>query len=245
MKCICTNTGDEYAVKIVRSNQDVDSEIDALRLCRDHPNIVNIVDVIKDDEFTYIVTEWLAGKELFEYVQEQPLDEYEVRGIFNEILRAVSHMHRQNIAHRDLKLENIKFTGENTSKSNIKILDFGFACKIRDDDDENIGMEGACYTLDYAAPEILSHKRYTESCDLWSLGVILYALMCGEMPFRRGAHDSNSNTTERIISRIKHGQLNRNNSRYASLSDSAKDLIKRLLTVQPDKRITLSVSTSC
>lgn len=240
MKCINTNTEKEYAVKIVRSNQNVDSEIEALNVCRDHPNIVSIVDVIKDDAFTYIITEWLAGKELFAYAQEQPLNEYEVRGIFNEIIRAITHMHKQNIAHRDLKLENIKFTSENTSKSNIKVLDFGFARKIRDNDHN--GMEGACYTLDYAAPEILSHKKYTESCDLWSLGVILYALLCGELPFRRhGSHDSNVNSTERIMNRIKNGQINRQNDRWASLSDSAKDLIKRLLTVQPEKRITLQV----
>lgn len=241
MKCINNNTDKEYAVKILRKNQNVTAEIDALKLCRGHSNIVNIVEVIEDDEYIYIITEWLAGKELFKYAQEQPLNECEVRGIFKEILRAVTHMHLHNIAHRDLKLENIKFTNENTSKSNIKILDFGFACKIKDDDNE---MEGACYTLDYAAPEILSNKKYTESCDLWSLGVILYVLLCGSMPFRRHIEmdEKNQNSTEKITSRIKRGDIDLKNERWISLSDSVKDLIRRLLTTSPEKRIKLSVS---
>lgn len=242
MKCINNNTGKEYAVKILRSNQNVEAEIDALMLCIGHPNIVSIVEVIKDAAFTYIVTEWLAGKELFKYAQEQSLNESEARGIFKEILHAVSHMRSHKIAHRDLKLENIKFTSENTSKSNIKILDFGFACKLNSDNHE---MAGACYTLDYAAPEILSNKKYTESCDLWSLGVILYALLCGEMPFRQQINDKIDeivNSNEKITSRIKSGQINLQNHRWMSLSASAKDLIRRLLTKSPSKRIKLPVS---
>lgn len=241
MKCINTNTKKEYAVKILRSNQNVDAEIEALTLCRDHQNIISIVEVIKDEAFTYIVTEWVAGKELFKYAQEQPLNESDVRGIFKEIVQAVMHMHTHNIAHRDLKLENIIFTSENISKSSIKILDFGFSCKINDEGNE---MAGACYTLDYAAPEVLSNKKYNEYCDVWSLGVILYALLCGGMPFRHQSdmNDESSSSTEKIIYRIKHGQMNTKNNKWSSLSDPAKDLIRRLLTVAPEKRINLSVS---
>lgn len=240
VKCIDNNTEKEYAVKILRSNQNIDAEVEALNLCKGHPNIVSIEEVIKDDAFSYIVTEWLAGKELFEYAQEQPLNESEVRGIFKEILHAVSHMHTHKIAHRDLKLENIKFTSDNTSKSNIKILDFGFACKINNELNE---MAGACYTLDYAAPEILSNKKYTESCDLWSLGVILYALLCGEMPFRRHSDkdDDSLNSSAKITQRIKRASVNCENQRWIMLSDTAKDLIRRLLTTSANKRIKLPV----
>lgn len=241
MKCIDNNTQKEYAVKILRSNQNVDAEVEALNLCKGHPNIVSIEEVIRDDQFIYIVTEWLAGKELFTYAQEQPLTESEARGIFKEIIHAVSHMHSNKIAHRDLKLENIKFTSDNTSKSSIKILDFGFACRMKQATKE---MAGACYTLDYAAPEILSHKKYTESCDLWSLGVILYALLTGEMPFRRQSDcdDKTVNSNDKIMHRIKRGQINNQNHRWNTLSETAKDLIRRLLTTQPDKRIKPSVS---
>lgn len=245
MKCIDNNTQKEFAVKILRSNQNVDAEYEALTLCKGHPNIVSIEEIIADDQFIYIVTEWLAGNELFKYVQEQPLTESEARGIFKEIIHAVSHMHSHKIAHRDLKLENIKFTSDNTSKSSIKILDFGFACKINHDTNDQ--MTGDCYTLDYAAPEILQHKKYTESCDLWSLGVILYALLTGEMPFRRQSNcddDEIVNSREKIVHRIKRGQINVQNQRWMTLSESAKDLIRRLLQTVADKRIKPSVSHS-
>lgn len=242
MKCVDNNTQKEYAVKILRSNQNVDAEIEALNLCKDHPNIVNIEEVIQDDMFIYIVTEWLAGKELFTYAQEQqPLSESEVRGIFKEIIHAVSHIHSHKIAHRDLKLENIKFTSDNASKSNIKILDFGFACRMNHETKE---MSGACYTLDYAAPEILSNKKYTESCDLWSLGVILYALLTGEMPFRRqnDCDHETANSCEKITNRIKRGKCNFQSHRWMGLSEPAQNLIRRLLVTAPDKRIKPSVS---
>lgn len=243
MKCIDNNSAKEYAVKIVRSNQNVDTEIEALSLCRGHSNVVSIVEGIKDDAFTYIVTEWLAGKELFKYAQERALNESEVREIFLKILQAVKHLHSHNIVHRDLKLENIKFTNdENTRKSNIKILDFGFASKIHND---NNGLTGAYYTLDYAAPEILLNKKYTESCDLWSLGVILYTLLCGSMPFRRQSdldNDDSVNNSEKITKRIMNGNIDSKNKRWSLLSESVKDLIRRLLTVAPEKRIKPSVS---
>lgn len=167
MKCIKNDTGDECAVKILRSNQNVDAELNALASCTGHPNIVELRDVIKDDAFTYIITEFLSGKELLSYAQEQQLEEFYVRKIFKEIVHGITHLHSQRIAHRDLKLENIKFSTENPAKSSLKILDFGFAYKTND---KNNKMGGPCYTLDYAAPEVLLNKNYAESCDLWSLG---------------------------------------------------------------------------
>lgn len=239
MKCINKTTKQEYAVKILRLHQSFDNEIDALTEFRGHPNIVNIVEVIKDTAFTYIVTELLAGMELFEYVEKQPLGEYEARGIFKDILDAVSHMHNNNVAHRDLKLENIKFTGENVQQSKAKILDFGFACKTNDGEK----MTGTYYTLDYAAPEILCDMEYDESCDLWSLGVILYTILCGSLPFRRWTNsmedDLHLNSDHNVIKRIKTGRIDYKHERFECLSDSVKDLIQRLLTIDPEQRIQL------
>lgn len=237
MKCVNNDSQEEYAVKILRSNVNVDDEIDALYTCFDCPNIVTIVEVVRDEKFTYIVLELLAGKELFQYIQEQTLEECEVRGIFKEILNAVSYMHSQNIAHRDLKLENIKFISKNPCQSNVKLLDFGFACRT----DGDCGMNGLCYTLDYAAPEVLSNKKYTKACDLWSMGVILYTLLCGHSPFRRQneINVETPNVIDKITKRIKRSSIDEN-SKFKSLSEPAKDLIRRLLTVSTRSRITLS-----
>lgn len=229
MKCKHIKTHKTYAVKILKSSHNAKTEIDALEMCRGHSNIVELIEVITDDEYTYIVTEYLEGPELFAYVQKNPLSETEARHLFKEIVKAVQHMHSKRIVHRDLKLENILFTHESTST--LKLIDFGFATRI------SKRLDTTCYTLEYAAPEILSNKKYNEACDLWSLGAILYALLCGHTPFQRRneSHDDHD-----IRERIKRGALDTDSSAWQSLNKSAKDLIRSLLTVCPSKRMKLS-----
>lgn len=168
MKCIRNSTREECAVKILRSNQNVQAEVDALQSCSGHPNIVRFIEAITDDAFTYIITEFLTGKDLFTHIKEQPSDECNTRKIFREIVLGLMHIHSEHFVHGDLKLENIRFSAENPAQSILKILDFGFAYKMTDKINVKAGL---CYTLDYAAPEILSNEGiYTQSCDLWSLG---------------------------------------------------------------------------
>lgn len=223
------STHKTYAVKILKSSINAKTEIEALKMCSGHTNIVEFVEVIKDDKYTYIVTELLEGPELFAYVQKNPLSETEARNLFREILAAVQCMHSKRIVHRDLKLENILFTHENSST--LKLIDFGFAACIG-----NRLMDTPCYTLEYAAPEILSNKKYSEACDLWSLGVILYTLLCGHMPFQRR---NESQDDHEIRERIKRGAIDTDSSAWQSLNKSAKDLIRKLLTVCPNKRMKL------
>lgn len=229
MKCKLIKTHKTYAVKILKTIHNAKTEIEALEMCRGHSNIVELIEVIRDDEYTYIVTELLEGPELFAYVQKNPLSETEARHIFKEIVKAVQFMHSKRIVHRDLKLENILFTHENSST--LKLIDFGFATRI------SKRLDTTCYTLEYAAPEILSNKKYNEACDLWSLGVILYALLCGHTPFQRRneSHDDHD-----IRERIKRGAFDTDSSAWQSLNKSAKDLIRSLLTVCPSKRMKLS-----
>lgn len=170
MKCIKKGSGEECAVKILRSNKNVheQAEVNALQSCSGHPNIVRFIEVITDDAFTYIVTEFLAGKDLLAHIKEQPLAECNTRKIFKEIVLGVMHIHSQHFVHCDLKLENIRFSADSPAQSILKILDFGFASKTTDKIQNKAGLY---YTLDYAAPEILSNDEIcTQSCDLWSLG---------------------------------------------------------------------------
>lgn len=229
MKCMDLSTHKTYAVKILKSSINAKTEIETLKMCGGHTNIIEFVEVIKDDKYTYIVTELLEGPELFAYVQKNPLSETEARHLFKEILAAVQFMHSRRIVHRDLKLENILFTHENSST--LKLIDFGFAACIG-----NRLMDTPCYTLEYAAPEILSNKKYSEACDLWSLGVILYTLLCGHMPFQRR---NESQDDHEIRERIKRGAIDTDSSAWQSLNKSAKDLIRKLLTVCPNKRMKL------
>lgn len=229
MKCMDLSTHKTYAVKILKSSINAKTEIETLRTCSGHTNIIEFVEVIKDDKYTYIVTELLEGPELFAYVQKNPLSEIEARNLFKEILAAVQFMHSKRIVHRDLKLENIMFTHENSAT--LKLIDFGFAACIG-----NRLMDTPCYTLEYAAPEILSNKKYSEACDLWSLGVILYTLLCGHMPFQRR---NESQDDHEIRERIKRGAIDTDSSAWQSLNKSAKDLVRKLLTVCPNKRMKL------
>lgn len=233
MKCTHADTNKEYAVKILNSKQGIRSEAEALKMCHDHPHIVQLVEVMADEVYTYIVTELLKGNELSEQVQCQNFTESEVRNIFTQLVNAVKFMHTNGIIHRDLKLENIMLANDKSNSLNLKIVDFGFACR-RDSKDAGI----LCYTLEYVAPEVLSNKNVTEACDVWSLGVILYTLLCGRKPFLSEPKPRKEGNNQ-IKDRIRSGSFDRSSHKWQAISESAKDLVNRLLTVDVDKRLTI------
>lgn len=182
--------------------------------------------------------ELIEGSELLEYAQQTFFIEEDVRSVFKEIVEAVKFIHEKQIAHRDLKLENILVVsdGDDTNTGyKIKIIDFGFACNVEKD----MEMDTKCYTLDYAAPEILSGDNYTQVCDVWSMGVILYQLLCIDPPFRRTKHNGkiNLNSVEMITERILEGAIEVDTKQFKQLSNEARDLIFSLLTVDVESRI--------
>lgn len=233
MKCSNTKNNKEFAVKILNSKQSTRLEVEALKLCRKHTNIVQFVECMSDDAYTYIITEWLRGEELFKRAQEQRFTENEVKIMFSQIVDAVEYMHDKGIIHRDLKLENIMLVGNRYNPLTLKIVDFGFACK-RDSEEAAI----LCYTLDYVAPEVLCNEKIAEACDLWSLGVILYTLLCGQKPFRSDPKPRKESDNQ-IRDRIRTGSFDRNSSAWHRLSEHAKDLITRLLTVNVEERLNI------
>lgn len=233
MKCTNIRSNKDYAVKILNSKQSTRLEVDALRLCRKNSKFVQYVETISDDAYTYIVTEWLRGQELFNRALEKRFTENEVKILFSQIVDAVEHMHDKGIIHRDLKLENIMVVGTKNNPLNIKIVDFGFACRKNSAEASIL-----CYTLDYVAPEVLCNEKITEACDLWSLGVILYTLLCGKKPFRSDPKPRKEGENQ-IRDRIRTGSFDRNSAEWHRLSKPAKDLITRLLTVNVDERLNI------
>ncbi|KTF81143.1 hypothetical protein cypCar_00030315 [Cyprinus carpio] len=235
-QCTHKKTGQKYAVKIVskRMEAQTQKEIAALKLCDGHPNIVKLHEIYHDQLHTYLVLELLQGGELLERIRrKQHFSETEASCIMRRLVSAVSHMHDVGVVHRDLKPENLLFT-DDTENSEIKVIDFGFA-RLKPPDNQL--LKTPCFTLQYAAPEILKYDGYDESCDLWSLGVILYTMLSGQVPFQCHGKSLMHTSAEEIMRKIKQGDFSFEGEAWRNVSNQAKDLIQELLTVDPDKRI--------
>jgi ribosomal protein S6 kinase alpha-5 len=242
-KCKHRLTEKEYAVKIISRRSKPSREVEMLRVCQGHPNIVLIHDVLQDEAHVYIVMELLKGGELLECIRKQHFfSESEARRIMLQLASAVEHMHKRRVVHRDLKPENLIFSTNSKDKI-IKIVDFGFARELPDVPN----LTTPCFTVQYAAPEILRHATgrngtksgYDESCDLWSLGVIMYTMLIGRAPFQPTQSSTPSNTGA-IMDAIMAGKISFDQPEWAGVSQQAQNCVKGLLTVDPSQRLTLN-----
>lgn len=178
-------TGDQVAIKSVpmgRRDYRLDREIEILKLL-DHPNIVRLYDIIEANNKIHLIMEYVSGGELFDYiVQKRRLREEEARRYFREMISALEYCHGNLVAHRDLKLENILLTDD----GHIKIADFGFSTAIR----PGALLHSFCGSPMYSAPELFLGKDYLgPPVDIWALGTILFAMVCGYLPFGRWKDD--------------------------------------------------------
>eukprot|EP00126_Sphaerothecum_destruens_P004265 Sdes_comp18078_c0_seq1m7494 len=182
-----------------------------------------------------MVMECMQGGELFERLQKcTSFTEAEASQIMRTLCSIVNHLHSLDIAHRDLKPENLLYVDNNVSSA-LKLTDFGFAKEV------SSVLKTPCYTPYYVAPEVLkaelkSMSSYDKSCDMWSLGVILYILLAGYPPFYS---EGGLNISPGMKRRIRLGQYDFHDEEFGSVSLSAKDLIKSLLHTDPAKRITI------
>eukprot|EP00752_Nemacystus_decipiens_P005344 g4846.t1 len=192
-----------------------------------HPNVIDIYQFFKDDPDRYYVSiEYMRGGELFDrIVKKAYYNEKEARDLCRILLDAVRYCHDLGIVHRDLKPENLLLTSQHDD-ANVKLADFGFARSIM-----NGFVSTQCGTPGYVAPEILRAESYGTSVDMWSIGVIIYILLGGYPPF----HDENQT---RLFRKIKAGNFKFHPEYWQSISNEAKDLIRRLLTVDPKRRLT-------
>ena len=141
---------------------------------------MKLIDVFENSDHYYIVIEYMAGKDMFDYIQKRNfmLSEERVKQLSVQIINAVRYLHDFGIVHRDLKLENVMMS-DSSNVAHPKIVDFGLAKIIGPNEkaDEPFG------TLGYVAPEVLKKRPYSYSCDVWSIGCIMYALLSGSLPF--------------------------------------------------------------
>merc|ERR1719487_545156 len=201
--------------------EKVRREINILKMCT-HPHIIRLYEVIDTPSDIFVIMEYVSGGELFDYIVARGrLPPDEARHFFHMILSGVEYCHFKKVVHRDLKPENLLLDADN----NIKIADFGLSNVIHDGD----FLRTSCGSPNYAAPEVISGNLYAGTeVDVWSCGVILYALLCGTLPF-------DDESIPNLFKKIKSGMY----SLPSHLSQLARDLIPRMLVVDPMKRVTV------
>ena len=234
-------TGSKRAMKVIskgdncneEDDKEIKNEIDILRTL-DHPNILKIFEFYSSKESYSIVTELCQGGELFqEIIDRGPFNENYSAYVMFQILSAINYCHKMKIIHRDLKPENILIIERDSNgMPRIKIADFGTS-KLVEKGHVQRKLVGSSY---YIAPEVLK-KHYDEKCDLWSCGVIMYILLSGRPPFG-GDND------KEIMDKVIVGKYDLETSPFDKLSHSGKDLIQKLLTIDPTKRITAEQALS-
>ena len=190
-----------------------------------HPNIMQIFEVFDDNTNVYIVSEYCKGGELFDIISKKgSFTEKDACVIMKQLMSAICYSHQNNIVHRDLKPENILMDND-TDDLTIKLIDWGCAQTIKSAK-QSKQADGTAY---YIAPEVLKGE-YDEKCDIWACGVIFYILLCGYPPF-------NGETDDEIYEAVLSGKFQFPEEDWGQVSQDAKDLIKKMLTKDPKKRI--------
>jgi len=225
-------TGEKVAIKIITKQQlseedkiGLQNEIDILTHV-DHPNIVKLFEVFEDHDSYSLVMELMTGGELFDtIIEKEKYTEKEAAETVSPIIDAINYCHSLNIIHRDIKPENLLYSSKHPSTRIIKVSDFGLARFISS---ETLAQT-TCGTPGYVAPEILEQRLYGKECDYWSIGVVLYILLCGFPPF----YDEDNMV---LFEKIKHGKYDFPSPVWDEISSEAKEIIKNLLVVDPSKR---------
>jgi len=224
-------SGKKYAVKCI-SKKLIDKkelsllerEIDIMKKLQ-HPNIIQLMEVIDTPDTLYLVLEFASGGELFDaIVNKGSYSESDAVRIIKQILEAILYVHNHGIAHRDLKPENLLLTHNDSGEEIIKIADFGLS---KDFGQEQ--LQTSCGTPDYVAPEVLMGEPYDMAVDIWSIGVISYVLLCGFPPFY-------GDSQKELFENIMNGTYDFPDPEWTEVSDGAKGFIKKILVVDPEKR---------
>ena len=228
-------TNQRVAIKIIKKNKTkekdielVRNEIDIMKLCY-HPYVVHLLDHFENGEYIFIVMEYIKGGSLTEYMKNNNFNFTEKRSaeLIYQLSKGLKYLHKYGIIHRDLKPDNIMLT-EASDKGNIKIMDFGLS-KILGKKEKSTDGFG---TLTFVSPEVLIRKPYHKEIDIWSLGVILYLMLSGDLPF-----DDPDDNEQKIAKAIVYQEVKFPPEKFGKRSKAVIELIKGCLTKHPKNRI--------
>ncbi|XP_053418016.1 serine/threonine-protein kinase 33 isoform X2 [Nycticebus coucang] len=212
----------------------LEREVNILKSVK-HEHIIHLEQVFETPKKMYLVMELCEDGELKEILHKKGhFSENETRWIIKSLASAIAYLHSNDIVHRDLKLENILvkssfIDANNELNLNIKVTDFGLAVKKHGRSEAM--MQSTCGTPIYMAPEVINAHDYSQQCDIWSIGVIMYILLSGEPPFL-------ASSEEKLFELIRKGELHFENPVWDSISDCAKSVLKQLMKVDPAHRLT-------
>ena len=225
-----TLTGEKVAIKIlekdkIHDQKDVERitrEIKILKKVR-HPNVIQLYEIIETEKELYMVMEYASGGELFDFiVRHTRLSEKQACKFYLELISGIEYIHQSGVCHRDLKPENLLLDYDLT----LKIVDFGLSNMY----EPNATLKTACGSPCYAAPEMIAGKRYHGlKTDIWSSGVVFYAMVCGYLPFE---DPKTSNLYKKIMAA--------DYTLPKFLSGQCKDLIRKILNTDPETRYTIN-----
>jgi len=225
-------TKEQRAIKMIdkdaikEKKEMLEREVDILKRIQ-HPNIIAVVEIYETPRYLNLVMELATGGELFDsIVSRGKYSEKDAARIVQQVASAVSYLHSIGIVHRDLKPENLLLENK-TPEARVKLADFGLSKMM----EAQSVLQTACGTPGYVAPEVLIGEGYNQEVDVWSIGVIMYILLCGFPPFYA---ENNSKLFEKIMS----GSYSFPSPYWDKVSSSSKDLIRCMLVVDPKKRFT-------
>ena len=211
----------------IRNTDHLRREVDILCTLH-HPNIIKIYETYQDMHFFYIVMQYCSGGTLYSRVSGLKLTEEKAANLIKQIIEAVIYLQSKGICHRDIKPENFLFSS-NKKSSKLILIDFGLSHKLGK---WFKGMNDLVGTVYYIAPEVITGK-YNEKCDNWSVGVIMYLLLSGSLPFQ-------GNSEAQIIHKILHCEVPYDPEIWRSVSPQGRDLVHKLLCKNPSERIDMN-----
>jgi len=216
------------SIKTLEDKELVRIEIGILKLCH-HPNVVRLLDHLENENYIFIVMEYIEGGTLGQYLKKKNFNfsERQASSIMSQIASGIKYLHKYGIVHRDLKPDNIMITQQNDFGV-IKIMDFGLS-RIVSTQEKMVDGYG---TLSYVAPEVLLRTPYNKEVDIWSMGVILYYMLCGHLPFK-------GNKEVVIAEKIVNDDIEFNDDEWEIRSKKVKELISCCLKKEPEERITI------
>lgn len=242
--CLHLQTGRECALKTILrkkapSSDQLKEEVEIMRMLSgrspqedlehvDHPNIVKLLDCFEEKKCIHLVLELCSGGDLSQRLTNNPLPDKVAASLSKQMTSAINHLHFRCIAHRDVKPENFLLEKQvvNLADATLKMTDFGLSRRFVPGD----LMKTLACTAFYVAPEVLNGS-YTEACDLWSLGVTMFVLLCGIQPFAEEGC-----TEKEVFSKVKEGKYNTSHPAWSTVSIEAKDILQQLLRVDAKQR---------